>query len=408
MTKQTKFQVGTSKPMATGTPLEGKRWLLRMKNHVTLKDVRKVVQGSKAEAMKEAATFYSENTVEPAYVPTIRDGLLQAIKLSGMNEKSRKDTRLWANRFMEWLDSNHPRVKTWEEMRRSVLDHYVRFLEERRTGPEEDRPLAYDTVRLAVRPILAAWKRAHLDYPEEVFPPSSPKISARKKSRPDCLQPSEVREMLDYFERSGSPLFPVVVLQSLAGLRMLEAAAVRVSDIDFERGFLSVVSTPLHTLKNEGSERTIPLCREALDRLRSWIVSQAVAPITGEVSVSRSGKPWTLHSLRSEWVKMIGKAETESEKRKAQGENPLRPFGRLQPKRLRSAFATMAGRLGISDRALKRYLGQAAGDVLGTHYRVILDEELRSVSDRMNAWRDLPDVGETWQKRGSSKEKSAI
>jgi integrase len=364
------------------------------------------VYGSKRQVEKQAESFYREvsESEERVTVPTIRKGLTDSISLSGMNETSRNHSRLWANQFIDWIGANHPQVKTWEDMRRSVLDHYVRTLEERRIGTDEDQPLAFDTIRLAIRPVMAAWKRAHLDYPDEVFPPSSPKISARRKSKPDCLQASESAAMLDHFEKSGSPLFPVVVLQTLAGLRVLEASAVRVSDIDFERGVLAVVTTPRHTLKTESSERTIPLCREALDRLRSWVGSQNVTPITGEISAARTGKPWDRHSLRKEWVRVRDLSIAESKKQEEQSPS----FWRLPPKRLRSAFATMAARMKAPDRELKRYLGHEAGDVMGDHYRVISVEELRSVSDRMNEWRTLPDIGEGWQKVGVSKKKTAI
>jgi hypothetical protein len=62
----------------------------------------------------------------------------------------------------------------------------------------------------------------------------------------------------------------------------------------------------------------------------------------------------------------------------------------IQAHRLRSAFATMAGVLGVQDRIVKAYLGQSSGDVLGGHYRRIGLDELRSVSGNMDGWRMIP------------------
>jgi len=68
--------------------------------------------------------------------------------------------------------------------------------------------------------------------------------------------------------------------------------------------------------------------------------------------------------------------------------------------RLRSTFATMAGRLGVSDWLLKAYMGHAPGDVLGGHYRKIELAELRSVSDRIDGWKSLSVAGSSWQDPG--------
>ena len=40
-------------------------------------------------------------------------------------------------------------------------------------------------------------------------------------------------------------------------------------------------------------------------------------------------------------------------------------------------------------RSRKRYLGQSPGDILGEHYLKISLDGLRSVSSRMENWRDL-------------------
>jgi hypothetical protein len=124
---------------------------------------------------------------------------------------------------------------------------------------------------------------------------------------------------------------------------------------------------------------TIPVCDEIIEALRSAILKQKVKVPSGEMFVNSRGNLWDVTLLSHRWSVLLKRAT----------------LGRLTIKKLRSSFVTMAGRLGVSDRILKAYIGQSAGDVLGCHYRRIDLDELRLVSDAMNGWRTLSDRKET-------------
>ena len=111
---------------------------------------------------------------------------------------------------------------------------------------------------------------------------------------------------------------------------------------------MTVTKTEFHTPKTRSSYRTVPVCSEVLHALRLAIEGQKVVPSTGEIFLTSQGRPWTRSALGSRWKRALVKASEEMESPR---------LAKIPPKRLRSSFATMANRLGVSDRLVKCYLG---------------------------------------------------
>jgi integrase len=205
-------------------------------------------------------------------------------------------------------------------------------------------------------------------------------VSIKPKKEIDCLNPVEVAILLKWLRKNEPGLYPMGVLASLAGLRMLEAAALRRQDIDFERSTVEITDTGEHVPKTASSYRVIPVCSEVLDALRVHLDGLKVIPATGELFRNRIGRVWGPDGLSRKWGKALAKA---SEKTKVER------FGEIPTHRLRSSFATMARELGADRDTLKRYLGQSPGDILGDHYLKIDLDGMRSVSGLMESWRGL-------------------
>jgi integrase len=206
-------------------------------------------------------------------------------------------------------------------------------------------------------------------------------------------------------------------LQALAGLRTLEAAALRRQDIDLAKGTVRVTDTGLHKPKTAGSERIIPVCSEVVKALASWMNGQKVIRASGELFLTRLGTHWTADGLFHRWAKKPIPPDPINPKKKGRPGGVLHRVAKetgkarlaeVQPHRLRSSFATMAGRLGCPDRLLKAYLGHSPGDTLGQHYRVISTAELELVSEAMNGWRNLEKGASTWKECGNSEEAASV
>jgi integrase len=371
-----------------------KDWLLRYRDPQTQKDVRRRFRNmTEAEIQDMAATISHEALSMKGYLPgkilhspAIKNGLAEAMRLSRMGATARKNTARAANQFLAWLEEHHPGMGTWDLLPPTILKEYVLYLER--------RGLAYDTIRLRLVPVRAAWRIMAGNHPGLVKPLPKVTLSQRPKREVDCLEPSEVAALLGWLDKKVPALAVMGRLQGLAGLRMLEAAALRRQDVDLEAGTVTVTETPLHKPKNMSSWRMIPVCREVLEALRGAIATQKIIPPGGELFVHQYGAPWSQNALSPKWTKALRSAA-------ATLENPR--LAAIMARKLRAAFATMAIRLQCQEDILRSYMGHTANSILGAYYRKITPADLKTVSARMDGWRN-PASGE-WQEPGTSSEK---
>ncbi len=359
-------------------PLGDDRWELRWTDPKTRLQVKKRVKGSRSEIDSVASHLNSECLSGRGYLPgqrklpSLKDALAEAIRLSRGSDKHKVEMGYWGGRWIEWMTLHHPKVRDFSGVKPYMLTDYVRGLE------KEGK--AHDTVRLALVPVKMAWRFANENYPEEVRP--LPKI--RQKARPRreiiSLEADEIEVLMDWLSEKAPDLHPIALMQAFCGLRTLEAVSVRRQDVDLQRGLLRVTDTEHHRLKNAGSERTIPMPSFVLSALAEAINRQRVIPADGSLFQTSNRTPWTKTSLQSRWRRIRANLVKETG-------NPR--YGEVPPKKLRSSFATMASRLGVPDRLVKAYMGHAAGDILGSHYRAIDPSELRQVSGAMEEWQTL-------------------
>lgn len=398
--KSTQFKEGIVSVKECLTPKRGiAYWELRYTDPDTGYEVKRRVNGLEQDEVKEMA----KNLTRRAYqgkgylagqnkTPTVAEGISEALALTNTLKTTRDERIRWAKKFVLWLGEHYPAVKTWNQMRPVHLQAYVVALE--RDGK------AFDTVRLKVAPIKLAWRYMAENYPEQVKPLSRVKLASPPPREIECLDVDELAVLLVWLRVNKPDLWPMACLQGLAGLRMLEAAALRVQDVDLEAHTVTITETPTHKPKTGTSWRTIPVCDDVVTALKIAIAGQKIRPATGEIFTNEDGELWSRTALGHRWTYTLRRAardlfQIEDGKDELTDEQKRRKARLLSipARKLRAAFATMAGRLGAPDRLVKAYMGHSSGDILGGHYRRIELNELRSISDLMKGWRMVEKAG---------------
>lgn len=358
--------------------------------------------------MKTVATNVNQNAMaETGYfpgqvqaAPTIKSGIVQAIKLSKGIDATRKGLMELGNLFIAWMGDHHGEARTWDKVTASHLQGYVNAMER-----EE---LAYNTVSHRLGIVKTAWRLRHADHPGIVRPLPAVRRTAKGKAAVlDCLEPESTARLLDWLKVNRPDLWPMATPQALAGLRMFEAAALRRQDVDLKAGTVTIAKTPLHTPKNAASYRTMPVTEEVLVMLKAAFTGQKIRPAGGELFLNAKGEPWKKTGLDHRWSKARAAAakdlyqapetvELTGDQAQALADTKAR-FLAIPPHRLRASFATMASRLGCGDALIKCMLGHTGSDVLNQHYKVIGLDDLRGITEVLKRWREK----EVWQYFGS-------
>lgn len=369
---------------------------LRYLDPDTGKEVRRRVRGLDREEIKAMASHLTRMAYqgkgylkEQSKTITVAEGISQALALTNTLKGTREERIRRAKKFVIWLGENYPSVKGWDQLKPAMLQAYILHRERGGKG--------FNTVRLDLAPLRLAWRYMVDNYPGMVRPLPRLKIKALPRQEIECLDAGELARLLDWLKEHKPDLWPMACLQGLAGLRLLEAAALRIQDVDLKRGLVTITKTVGHIPKTEMSYRTIPVCGEVANALRAAAAGQKIRPATGELFTNEDGNLWVQTALSHRWSYTLGRAahdlfqhdpkadKLSDDQVKALAEAKAR-FLALPARKLRAAFATLAGRLGAPDRLLKAYIGHSSGDVLGGHYRKIELNELRAVSDVIDGW----------------------
>lgn len=330
------------------------------------------------EQAREAAFVISQNILQGKGValgrsstPGIKDATERAIRLSSALDETKRNLAGRAAGFVLWIAENYPRVRDWSDLRPSHVREYVSYLHK--------QGKARDTIRLALVPIKMAWRLVSEDYPE-VRP--LPKISVPPSPPREIenLDEWELSVALAWLRRVHPTLGAVATLQALAGLRMREAVFLRRQDIDFRGGRVRITETPYHKPKTASSNREIPVCDEVLEAIEESMSKQKVIPTSGEIFLTAYGNPWEQVNLSHRFKMLLIQAAKETK---------VSRLGELPPRKLRSTFATLAGKLGANLEALKRYMGHTPGSILERHYLRFNPEELEGVRIAIEGWRSL-------------------
>jgi integron integrase len=154
--------------------------------------------------------------------PRLLDQVRAAIRARHYSRRTEEAYIHWIRRFIVFHGKRHPR-----ELGAAEVTAFVTWL-------AVDRQVAASTQNQALSGVLFLYKGVlGIDLGDVVVPPR-----ARMPSRvPVVLTPSEVRRVLEALE--GVPRIVAMLLYG-AGLRLQECLELRVKDLDFERGEITV------------------------------------------------------------------------------------------------------------------------------------------------------------------------
>lgn len=197
-------------------------------------------------------------------------------------------------------------------------------------------------------------------------------ISKEIRRERTALNYAEMREFEE--EASKSSHYGMIVLAMETGMRAGEIGALKVQDIDFERGFLKVVrglnmrnkrdEKPFTTPKTKTSIREVPLSDKALTVLKAKCAQSAIIISPKEefqdlVFKSRTGLPIYSNDLLKA-IRYVEKRLNQKRENRAKtlGEEFV-PFPHIFNHALRYTFATNCARAGVSVKATQSMLGHS-------------------------------------------------
>ncbi len=103
-------------------------------------------------------------------------------------------------------------------------------------------------------------------------PINTVRVSAKRQTEPDILEPVEIQAMLE--ELSG-PVRTMVMMAATTGLRVSEILGLKWQDVDLDNAVIrisrGVVNQQISALKTIGSRRPVPATQCLIDALREWL-----------------------------------------------------------------------------------------------------------------------------------------
>ena len=288
---------------------------------------------------------------------TVREAMRRAIQ-TGSQARDKRVMVLDAGLFMMWLAADGG-AEYWREVRPSHVAAYLASLPE---GMSQWRKLARMKV---LRLVARYWAREA----PEVFRDVTAGVRVplgRAQKAPVALSGNQARELLGALEVRRPVLAAVYALAIGAGLRILEAASIRLADVDFGKCLVTVADVPWHVVKTAASRRTVPVAPYCLAVVRRYVEGLRVTPAPGAaLFLTADGAVWRVGSLALAWARV----------RALVRERGI-PDG-FTPSECRATFATLARRGGVDSAVIDRALGHAGTSVRARHYDQVCLDELR-------------------------------
>lgn len=179
-------------------------------------------------------------------------------------------------------------------------------------------------------------------------------VGAQTRRAVVALSPEEVKKLA---EAAGKQA-PAVLLLASTGLRIGEAAALNVGDVDVKRARLLVRKSKTHTAREVPIPATV-LAQLDLDRPRDQPL--LLSPRGGRIDI-RSWRRWVLAPAAAK----IGSPD-------------------ITPHMLRHTAASLAIASGADVKSVQRMLGHASAKMTLDVYGHLFDSQLDTVAEKMNA-----------------------
>lgn len=228
------------------------------------------------------------------------------------------------------------------------------------------------------------------------------KLPPRAKRQNVYLTAGQLHALALESGRYGS----LVLLLGTAGLRWGEAAALRVSDVDFLRRRISLrenavtVGRKVHvgTLKS-GHHRTVALSGYVVDELAATCEGkdrdELIWPARdgGHLGPPASNRSWLAGAVER-CVTAADKARAKEIKASENGDATTPVFPRVTAHALRHTAASLAISAGANVKVVQRMLGHASAAMTLDVYADLFDDDLTAVADKLDE-----SVGKMWARR---------
>ncbi len=304
---------------------------------------------------------------------SVRETLEESIRHSGGNEKTKRDYVYFGNYFLAWLKNTHSGIQNWYQLLPAHVREYQLYCQ--RKG------YAYDTIRQRLYVVRMAAKYMSSNYPERYrLITLDLKLKRDRKQAVRYLTHKQLEGYLGFLCERYPDIYPITMLQGLAGLRILEAINLRRQDVDFASSTITITETPKHKPKTLSSYRQIPIAGRVVEAIQATLEWRKIVPIEGYIFTNPKGELWS-----TDWI--CRKIKRSLREYAAMLRNPA--VADLRPHELRATFVTMMCSFGVSDRILKRYIGHTIDDIMGKHYEGTSLENLRVVVRELEKrWND--------------------
>lgn len=291
----------------------------------------------------------------------------------GVRKSTKKRYATVFDKFIEFAKKHH--VTTWNDVTKQTLTMYAAHLE-RNDYKSKTLRNELTTLGQAIRWLV---QEEHL---VGVEPPKL-KLTKVESERAYCYEPSEVAAMIAHCQKQSDLAWLANVIIGLActGLRISELAALRWSDIDFERGMLALTDESGQgkiaghggrQLKS-GRSRSLPLHADLLTVLKALPRRAALifyGPRGGKL------KPDTVRNiLIRDVIKPLAKQFPGQLGKKSFANGRLHSF--------RHYFASMCANQGTAERIAMEWLGHADSEMV-RHYYHLHDAESRQQMAKLN------------------------
>jgi integrase/recombinase XerD len=261
----------------------------------------------------------------------------------GQAEHTQRTYAALLNRFVTWAEKNS--LTDWRQVE---LKHLMAFLQHERERPLADEPrestkhLSSESVYLEIAALRAFYRFAENEKLLPVNVAEHLSLPRRWKRLPKALTNAEIEKLLAP-EVPASPaglcLDAVMELAYACGLRLAELRGIRLEQLHFDAGFVSVIG-------KGNKERVVPVGRKAIAALNRYLEAGRPKLVTpkspANVFLTKRGTPFAAVTL---WKRIKDRVRRSGITRN------------VTPHMLRHSFATHLLEHGADLRVIQELLG---------------------------------------------------
>lgn len=310
---------------------------------------------------------------------SVEDAILEAVKHSDANERTRKDYLSRANAFLGYLERNAPGVRAWADV---TASHVLNFVEASKR--EGIAPLTLRH-RLAVLRMTGAFMDRTYEHPNPLTKVRIKKsASTQHDSESEIVSPEEMRTLVSWLLENEPMVGTWALVQALTGARVFEVAYLREKDFDRRARTIQIVETEAKAPKNASSRRRIPVAPAVAAALAAWIDSMKVRHNAGflffptRAPEGRSGarsRESRVGALSQDRVKHLWREALDRARRAGVAVPP-----EFTPRRLRASFVTAMRTARADFEVLQRYIGHRPASILSAHYDDVSKDRLEDIA----------------------------